>query len=200
MVIRSATFVKSSTQNDQLPPEKLPEHAFVGRSNVGKSSLINYLLSRKSLAKTSSTPGKTQTINHFLINEDWYLVDLPGYGYARTSQKNRKSFADMIDNYLTQRSNLMNIYVLVDSRHKAQKLDLDFMYRLGENGLPFTLVFTKIDKLNSYEWEANRKAYEAVLLETWEELPPMIATSSTRDTGREELLAHIDEINGYFKK
>ncbi|MEM9987483.1 MAG: ribosome biogenesis GTP-binding protein YihA/YsxC [Bacteroidota bacterium] len=198
MKISSATFVKSSTKLSQLPAPTLPEYGFVGRSNVGKSSLINMLLQRKNLARTSSTPGKTQEINHFLINEAWYLVDLPGYGYARTSKKQRDQFAIMINDYLKGRENLMNTFILVDSRHQPQALDLEFMESMGLNGLPFTIVYTKTDKLNRYQLESNLQVYRDALLETWEDMPPMVLTSATKGRGREELLNHIEDINDMF--
>jgi len=198
MNITSAEFVKSSTQLDQLPPPRYPEHAFVGRSNVGKSSLINRLLGRKNLAHTSSTPGKTQVINHYLINEGWYLVDLPGYGYAKTSKQQRDKFAIMINDYLRRRESLMNTYVLVDSRIPPQAIDLSFMEGMGVNGLPFTIVYTKTDKLNPYQLEANLQVYRDALLETWEELPPMLLTSAIKGRGREEVLNHISEVNAFF--
>ena len=198
MLIQSAEFVKSSKYLRELPPMDFPEYAFVGRSNVGKSSLINRLCQRKHLAKTSGTPGKTQLINHFLINDTWYLVDLPGYGYARVSKKVREGFTDMIFDYLEGRENLMNTYVLIDSRHKPQAIDLEFIEFLGLKGLPFTLVFTKIDKLNSHKLAANRVAYEEALKEVWEELPQMVFTSAQTGEGREELLEQIASYNPLF--
>ncbi len=198
MKISSATFIKSSTQLDQLPEPRYPEHAFIGRSNVGKSSLINTLLQRKNLAHTSATPGKTQVINHYLINESWYLVDLPGYGYARTSKKQRDKFSVMINEYLKGRDSLMNTYILVDSRIPPQDSDLEVMESMGLNGLPFTIVYTKTDKLNKYQLDTNLQVYRDVLLETWENMPPMLLTSATKGRGREELLDHIEEINGMF--
>lgn len=198
MKISSAEFVKSSTHLSQLPEPDFPEHAFVGRSNVGKSSLINCLLERKNLAHTSATPGKTQVINHYLVNENWYLVDLPGYGYARASKKQRDQFSVMINDYLKGRDSLMNTYILVDSRLTPQDLDLEFMESMGLNGLPFTIVYTKTDKLNRYQLESNLQTYRDTLLETWESMPPMVLTSATKKRGREELLDHIEEINGVF--
>jgi GTP-binding protein len=195
MHITSATFVKSSTNLEQLPSPNYPEQAFVGRSNVGKSSLINMLLNRKNLAHTSSTPGKTQLINHYLINESWYLVDLPGYGYARTSKKHRDEFSRMIGDYLSAREAVLNTYVLVDSRHEPQSLDIDFMIDMTSNGLPFTLVFTKIDKLPAPKLEANLLHYQSVLSEMYEELPPIILSSATKGTGRDELLARVEAVN-----
>ncbi|MEM8899137.1 MAG: ribosome biogenesis GTP-binding protein YihA/YsxC [Bacteroidota bacterium] len=198
MQITSATFIKSSQVVADMPPPKLPEYGFVGRSNVGKSSLINALTQRKKLAKTSGTPGKTQLINHFLINESWYLADLPGYGYARVSKKQRKVFQNMIQEYLFQRENLMNVFVLVDSRLEPQEGDLEFMEMLGIKRIPFSIIFTKIDKLKKNELETNLGVYENKLFETWEELPPMMFTSSTSKAGREELLDKISEINDLF--
>ncbi|MEL6193249.1 MAG: ribosome biogenesis GTP-binding protein YihA/YsxC [Bacteroidota bacterium] len=198
MQITSATFVKSSQVVADMPPPKLPEYGFVGRSNVGKSSLINALTQRKKLAKTSGTPGKTQLINHFLINESWYLADLPGYGYARVSKTQRKVFQNMIQEYLFKRENLMNVFVLVDSRLAPQEGDLEFMEMLGIKRIPFSIIFTKIDKLKKNELETNLGVYENKLFETWEELPPMMFTSSTSKAGREELLDKISEINDLF--
>lgn len=183
----------------QLPPDNYPEYAFVGRSNVGKSSLINKLCGRKSLAKTSSTPGKTQLINHFIINESWYLVDLPGYGYASVSKKKRATFGDMIFDYLMTRRNMMNVFVLIDSRLKPQANDLEFMEFLGVKGIPFSILFTKIDKLNQKEFSRNLKNYKHTLLETWEELPHMIYTSAVSGRGIKELGSYIEEINPLFK-
>ncbi|MEM6764627.1 MAG: ribosome biogenesis GTP-binding protein YihA/YsxC [Bacteroidota bacterium] len=198
MKITSATFIKSSQGVADMPPATLPEYGFVGRSNVGKSSLINALTQRKKLAKTSGTPGKTQLINHFLINESWYLADLPGYGYARVSKKQRKVFQNMIQEYLFQRENLMNVFVLVDSRLEPQEGDLEFMEMLGIKRIPFSIIFTKIDKLKKDELKAKLEVYENKLFETWEELPPMMFTSSTSKAGREELLDKIAEINHLF--
>jgi len=198
MDIKKAEFVKSSTRMEELPPANLPEYAFVGRSNVGKSSLINRLCNRKNLAKTSGTPGKTQLINHFLINENWYLVDLPGYGYAKVSKTLRQQFSDMIYDYLTLRENLMNIYVLIDIRINPQAIDLEFLEFLGTQELPFTIVFTKIDKLNSTKLEKNIFTYEQTLLYTWDSFPPMIATSAVTGMGTQDLLDQIEEINMLF--
>ncbi len=198
MDIKKAEFIKSSTQMEELLPADLPEYAFVGRSNVGKSSLINRLCNRKNLAKTSGTPGKTQLINHFLINENWYLVDLPGYGYAKVSKTLRQQFSDMIYDYLTLRENLMNTYVLVDIRIKPQAIDLEFLEFLGTQELPFTIVFTKIDKLNSTKLEKNIFTFEQTLLHTWDSFPPMIATSAVTGMGTQDLLDQIEEINLLF--
>lgn len=199
MQITASEFVKSSYKIDQLPPHNYPEYAFVGRSNVGKSSLINKLCGRKSLAKISSTPGKTQLINHFLINESWYLVDLPGYGYASVSKKKRANFGDMIFDYLMTRRNLMCVFVLIDSRHKPQANDLEFLEFLGVKGIPFSILFTKIDKLNQKEFSRNLKNYKHALLETWEELPHMIYTSAVTGRGMNELGDYIEGINPLFK-
>ncbi|MEM6630138.1 MAG: ribosome biogenesis GTP-binding protein YihA/YsxC [Bacteroidota bacterium] len=198
MLVQSAEFVKSSKLLRELPPMDYPEYAFVGRSNVGKSSLINRLCQRKNLAKTSGTPGKTQLINHFLINNTWYLVDLPGYGYAKVSKKIRENFTDMIFDYLVGRENLMNTYVLIDSRHKPQAIDLEFIEFLGVKEIPFTLVFTKIDKLTSHKLAANREVYEKELGDVWEELPQMLFTSAQTGEGREELLEQITSYNPLF--
>lgn len=198
MKIRSARFVKSSEKFDQLPEGNLPEYAFVGRSNVGKSSLINRLCERRALAKTSGTPGKTQLINHFLINEEWYLVDLPGYGYARVSKTERRKFRSMMTEYVLDRVSLMNTFVLVDSRIPPQEIDLAFMEFLGENGIPFTIVFTKTDKVKPKALIKQQEVYEATLYETWEELPPRIYTSSVSGKGVEELLDMIETTNEHF--
>ena len=166
MVIKTAEFVKSSGKWQDCPEPKIPEYAFIGRSNVGKSSLINAMLNRKDLAKTSQTPGKTQLINHFLINENWYLTDLPGYGYAKVSKSQRKDFEKLITNYILNRKNLVNLFVLVDSRHSAQKIDLEFIEWCGENGIPFSIVFTKADKLKGNAATANVEKYKEELLKT----------------------------------
>lgn len=198
MKIRSARFVKSSEKFDQLPEGNLPEYAFVGRSNVGKSSLINRLCERRSLAKTSGTPGKTQLINHFLINEQWYLVDLPGYGYARVSKTERRKFRSMMTEYVLDRVSLMNTFVLVDSRIPPQEIDLAFMEFLGENGIPFTIVFTKTDKVKPKALIKQQEVYEATLYETWEELPPRLYTSSISGKGVDDLLEMIETTNEHF--
>lgn len=199
MKISSAIFVKSSQTNAQLPPPNYPEYAFVGRSNVGKSSLINRLCERRKLAKTSSTPGKTQLINHFLINDAWYLVDLPGYGYAKVSKKQRAQFQVMMTDYLTQRQSLMNTFVLVDSRIPPQEIDLSFMQFMGESGLPFTILFTKTDKVKPKALAEQQATYEAALYQTWEELPPRIYTSAQTGKGMEEVLELIADINETFE-
>jgi len=195
MEIHSAKFVKSSAQFDQLPEPNYPEYGFVGRSNVGKSSLINALVERKSLAKTSSTPGKTQLINHFLINDEWYLADLPGYGYAKVSKTLRTGFGKMITDYVHDRKNLLNLFVLVDSRLKPQKIDLEFIEFLGVKEIPFGIVFTKTDKLTQKAAYANQKAFREALLQKWEQLPAMWFTSAVKGRGRKELLAFIEEVN-----
>jgi len=197
--IRSAVFVKSSPDNKNLPPEKYPEYAFIGRSNVGKSSLINMLTLKENLAKTSGTPGKTQLINHFLINDEWYLVDLPGYGYARVGKDQKQKFEKMIDDYLTERGTLMNTFLLIDVRHEPLANDLDFIQYLGESALPFSLVFTKADKLGPVRLLENVERYKGVLLQSWEELPPIFVTSSEKKLGRSELLNYINTINQSLK-
>lgn len=198
MIIRTASFVTSSAKISQLPAPDYPEYAFIGRSNVGKSSLINMLVSRKGLAKTSGNPGKTQTINHFIINESWYLVDLPGYGYARVSQKMREQWNRLFTSYITLRGNLIVLFVLVDARHEPMASDLAFMERLALNGIPFARVFTKTDKLSAAEAAKNRAAHDRVMLRSWESLPPTFITSAANGTGREEVLAYIDETMIFF--
>lgn len=195
MIIKSAEFLCSNTRTDKLPPPNLPEYAFIGRSNVGKSSLINALTNKKNLAKTSQTPGKTQLINHFLVNETWYLVDLPGYGYAKTSRTNRAEWEKFIRRYLRVRENLQCIFVLVDSRHEPQKLDLDFCTWLGENGIPFLLVFTKADKQSNLKSTQNIGKFKKALLKWFEEIPPVFLTSSETQEGCEALLNEIHHIN-----
>lgn len=196
--IKSAIFVKSSESLTHLPKPDKPEYAFIGRSNVGKSSLINAICQRKNLAKTSSTPGKTRLINHFSINEMWYLVDLPGYGYARVSQKMREKFSDFVQEYLLKRESLINTFVLVDSRLKPQKLDLEFMKWMSVHNLPFTLIFTKSDKISKNELAANLANFRAEMLVHWETMPPYIITSSVDGRGREEILSQIEQYNTYF--
>lgn len=195
MNIKSATFVKSSAVVEQCPQSNLPEYAFIGRSNVGKSSLINMLVNNSKLAMTSSKPGKTLLINHFLVNEAWHLVDLPGYGFASVPKEVRAKLEPMIKGYILRREQLTNLFLLIDCRHEAQKVDLEFMTFLGENGIPFSIVFTKADKLGPVRLKENIEAYKQVLLEQWEELPPIFATSSERKAGRDELLDYIEQIN-----
>lgn len=199
MKIQSAEFVISNTEVYKCPSDGLPEYAFIGRSNVGKSSLINMLTGNKKLAKTSGKPGKTQLINHFIINSDWYLVDLPGYGYAKTSKSNRVKWEKFIAEYLTTRETLTNIFVLLDSRLEPQKIDLEFMNWCGEKGLPFSMVFTKIDKLSSSALQKNLARYKKEMLKYWEELPPVFTTSSVSSFGQERILNYIDQINESFK-
>ena len=195
MVIKSAEFVISNSRVEKCPTTGLPEYAFIGRSNVGKSSLINMLTARKGLAMTSQKPGKTQLINHFIINDAWYLVDLPGYGYARLGKDSRDSLIRMIEDYVLERKELVLLFVLLDCRHEPQKIDLEFIQWLGEEGVPFALVFTKADKLSKGRLAANVEAYKAKLREEWEELPPIFVTSSEERMGRDELLGYIEEIN-----
>lgn len=195
MVIKSAEFVISNSRVEKCPTTGLPEYAFIGRSNVGKSSLINMLTARKGLAMTSQKPGKTQLINHFIINDAWYLVDLPGYGYARLGRDSRDSLRRMIEDYVLERKELVLLFVLLDCRHEPQKIDLEFIQWLGEEGVPFALVFTKADKLSKGRLAANVEAYKAKLREEWEELPPIFVTSSEERMGRDELLGYIEEIN-----
>ena len=195
MNIKSATFEISNTDVRKCPPGNKPEYAFIGRSNVGKSSLINMLTNKNGLAKTSSTPGKTLLINHFLINDAWYIVDLPGYGYAQRGKESREKLKHIIQSYILGRAQMTNLFVLVDSRHKPQKIDLEFMQWLGENEVPFSIVFTKMDKLGKEAGQRNVEAYKAQLMEQWEELPPLFITSSEDRRGRDELLNYIEEIN-----
>ena len=195
MNIKSATYIGSKPSVEQCPADKKAEYAFIGRSNVGKSSLINALTLRKNLALTSSTPGKTMCINHFLINDEWYLVDLPGYGYAQRSKKAVDKFQKMISDYVLKREQLICLFVLIDIRHEAQKVDLAFLNFLGSNGVPFAIVFTKAYKLATTKVKTTAAKYMEVLKEEWEELPPYFITSSASKLGREELLAYIDDIN-----
>ncbi len=199
MLIKTAEFVCSNTRTDKLPPPVMPEYAFIGRSNVGKSSLINMLTGKKGLAKTSQTPGKTQLINHFIINEQWYLVDLPGYGYARTSRSNRTEWERFIRYYLKNRESLQCVMVLIDSRLEPQKVDLDFCCWLGENGIPFVLVFTKADKQSKVKSDSNIAKFRKGLLAWFEEVPQHFLTSAEVQTGKEEVLGFIAEINKNFK-
>ena len=196
MQIRSATFVISNSDVAKCPNSHLPEYAFIGRSNVGKSSLINALCNKKNLAKTSSRPGKTQLINHFLINQNWHLVDLPGFGYARVSKTQKKVFQKFITNYFKERKQLVNAFLLIDIRHEPQPIDMKFMEWLGENFIPFSIIFTKADKLKPIARDRNIKAYTEKMLETqWEELPPIFVTSSLHKTGSEEILNYIHSLN-----
>lgn len=195
MEIKKAEFLISSPTIDKCPKDNRIEYAFIGRSNVGKSSLINMLCNHKGLSKTSSTPGKTLLINHFLINDEWYLVDLPGYGFAKRSKKVQADIVKMINTYILQREQLVNLFVLIDVRHEQQKIDRAFIDWLGENEIPFTIVFTKADKLGTVKAKANAAQWMEQLKDAWEELPPYFITSSEKRTGREELLAYIDEIN-----
>ncbi|MBO7067462.1 MAG: YihA family ribosome biogenesis GTP-binding protein [Bacteroidaceae bacterium] len=195
MQIKSADFFVSSARIDQCPDSSLPEYAFIGRSNVGKSSLINMLTGKSKLAKTSSTPGKTILINHFIINGEWYLVDLPGYGYAKRSKKDAEKFEHMITTYILDREQMTNLFLLIDVRHEPQLIDMEFMEWLGENGVPFSIVFTKSDKVSKAKLKGNVSHYLAELEKQWEELPPYFITSSETKTGREEILNYIDEIN-----
>ena len=194
-MIHTAQYIISSPDVNDCPHSQMPEYAFIGRSNVGKSSLINMLCHNPKLAKTSQKPGKTLLINHFLINEKWHLVDLPGYGYAQTGQKQRDALRQMIERYCLLREQLVNLFVLIDSRHKPQKIDLEFMEWLGENGIPFSIVFTKADKLSKLRLNENVEAYKNTLLESWEELPPIFITSSEKKIGGEQLTEYIEQIN-----
>jgi len=194
--IKSAEFIISNTDVAKCPKESIPEYAFTGRSNVGKSSLINMLVDRKSLAKTSGKPGKTQLINHFKINDNWFLVDLPGYGYAQISKTKRKTFQKFITDYFFNRKQLVCTFLLVDIRHEPQKIDLEFMRFLGENGIPFCIVFTKSDKLNSSKINKYLQVYQQKVLESgWESMPQSFVTSATAKNGRDELLTFIEEVN-----
>ncbi|MGN7720358.1 ribosome biogenesis GTP-binding protein YihA/YsxC [Chitinophaga sp. 22620] len=200
MVIKSAEYLISNVDWQKCPPPDMPEYAFIGRSNVGKSSLINMLTNHSSLAKTSGTPGKTQLINHFLINKSWYIVDLPGYGFAKVSQSQRRSWEQMIENYLRKRTNLVNVFVLIDSRLPPQKIDIEFVNQLGEWQVPFQLVFTKADKSTQLETSRNVKAFLNKLRETWQFLPANYVTSTVKKSGRDKILEFIDEMNGRFQR
>ena len=195
MNIKSAEFIISNTDVRKCPEGTRPEYAFIGRSNVGKSSLINMLTGRKGLAKKKKKPGKTLLINHFLINDEWFLVDLPGYGFAQRGKEQREQLRTLIENYTFYREQLTCLFVLVDCRHEPQKIDLEFMEWLGENGIPFAIIFTKIDKISRGRLNEHVKIYKERLLETWEELPPIFYSSSETKEGREEILGYIDEIN-----
>ena len=195
MIIKDAQFVISNTDYRKCPQDQKPEFAFFGRSNVGKSSLINMLTNRKGLAMTSAKPGKTQLINHFIINDEWYLVDLPGYGYAQRGKDGRERIKTIIEDYILEREALTNLFLLLDSRHEPQKIDLEFIEWLGENAIPFAIVFTKIDKLSKSRLNENMTVYLNKLHETWEELPPIFHTSSEAKIGGEEILDYIEQIN-----
>jgi len=198
MKINQSEFITSSTKIDQCPKPDKPEYAFIGRSNVGKSSLINMLTGRKKLVKVSGSPGKTITINHFLINENWYLVDLPGFGYAKRSKSERAKWEKMIRNYILKRTNLLNVFLLVDARHEPQKLDIDFIEWLGISQIPFVIVFTKEDKLKKMQLEKNLQAYKKHLSESWEELPGLFVASSVTAKGKDEILQFISDTNQLF--
>ena len=201
MKIKLAEFIISNTDVAKCPKENLLEYAFIGRSNVGKSSLINMLVDNKNLAKTSGRPGKTQLINHFKINNEWFLVDLPGYGYAQVSKTKRKSFQKFILDYFFKRKQLVCTFLLVDVRHEPQKIDLEFMRFLGENEIPFCIVFTKSDKLNSVKINKNLQIYKKKMLETgWESMPQYFVTSATEKSGRDELLNYIEDVNGDIRQ
>ena len=198
-VIKSARFVISNSDVKKCPTDGRPEYAFIGRSNVGKSSLINMLTRHNKLAMTSAMPGKTLLINHFIVNDEWYLVDLPGYGYAKRSKSQNEQLEHIISSYVLDREQMTNLFVLIDSRHAPQKIDLEFFEWLGENGVPFAIVFTKADKLTKTALAANVEAYKKTLLGQWEELPPVFVTSSESAMGRDELLLYIDDINSSLK-
>jgi GTP-binding protein len=201
MKIESATFVISNTDVKKCPSGTKPEYAFIGRSNVGKSSLINMLTGKNGLAMTSATPGKTMLINHFLINNNWYIVDLPGYGYAKRGQKGKEQIKRIIESYILQREQMTCLFVLIDSRHEPQNVDLEFIEWLGENGVPFAIVFTKADKLKSErQAKDNVQRYFHELKKQWEELPPHFITSSEKRMGRDELLGYIEQINNELYK
>ncbi len=200
MEIKKAEFVISVPMESMCPKDNKPEYAFIGRSNVGKSSLINMLTNNKNLAKTSSTPGKTLLINHFIINDEWYLVDLPGYGYAKRSKKEVQKLEQMINGFILQRQQLVNVFLLIDVRLEAQKIDLDFIQWLGTSSIPFAIIFTKSDKLSATKVKNNVEAYKAVLRETWEELPPIFVTSAEKKLGRSEVLDYIEQINKQLTK
>ena len=193
--ITKAEFVISNTVIDLCPKDGKPEYAFIGRSNVGKSSLINMITDRNKLAKTSGRPGKTQLINHFVINDDWYIVDLPGYGYAKASKTSRAQWEKFISEYLTKREELLNVFVLIDSRLEPQKIDMEFMNWCGEKQIPFSMVFTKVDKLSSTALQKNMAKYKKEMLKTWAELPPVFSSSATSKFGKEQILNYIEKIN-----
>jgi GTP-binding protein len=203
MEIKTADFVMSNTKVDACPAPDIPEYAFIGRSNVGKSSLINMILKRKGLAKTSGKPGKTQTINHFIINKNhgpWYIADLPGYGFAKSSKKLKAEWNSFTVDYILKRPNLLYLFVLIDCRHEPQKIDLEFMEYLGTRGVPFIMIFTKVDKLSSSQLGKNLKHYRTEFLKTWEELPPFVPTSAETGFGREDVLRIIGDTNPLFEQ
>lgn len=200
MIIKTVEFVKSSEKWQNCPEPTLAEYAFIGRSNVGKSSLINAMMNRKDLAKTSQTPGKTQLINHFIVNDEWFLTDLPGYGYAKVSKVQRKDFEKLITNYILNRKNLVNLFVLVDIRHSPQKIDLEFMEWCGESGVPFSIVFTKADKLKPGAVKANVEKYHEEMLKFWDELPQSFITSAEKKEGGDEILSLIQTTNEFLVK
>lgn len=199
MQVKTAQYVISSPEYKLCPKPDKPEYAFIGRSNVGKSSLINMLCTNDKLAKTSGSPGKTQLINHFIVNNEWYLVDLPGYGFAKVSQSQRKKWEKMIEDYLRKRENLVNVFILIDSRHSPQKIDLDFINQLGEWQIPFAIVFTKSDKENQRTVAANVKAFLEAMKKTWAALPPHFVTSAVKHTGKDKILKFIGECNANVK-
>lgn len=196
----SVSYVKSSEYPSQCPSDGLPEYAFIGRSNVGKSSLINMLAGNDKLSKVSGTPGKTRLINHFLVNKRWYMVDLPGYGFAKTSKSDRRQLSSVITRYIGERESLTLLFVLLDVRHEPQRIDLAFIRQLGDHGVPFALVFTKSDKASSRDQHSNVERFRRTLLETWEELPPIFITSSEKKTGGEEILRYIEHVNSSLQK
>jgi len=200
MKIKTAEFVISNSDYRICPAPKMPEYAFIGRSNIGKSSLINALVNHRNLAKTSGKPGKTQLINHFLINKEWYLVDLPGFGYAKIPKSLRAQFHDMISNYLTNRTNLMCLFVLVDSRHKPQAIDQEFMQWLAEKGIPFVIIFTKADKLGKVALNKQIQAYKSEMQKEWEKLPETFVTSAEKKMGTQEIADYIEKLNPHFKE
>lgn len=200
MIIKTVEFVKSSEKWQNCPEPTLAEYAFIGRSNVGKSSLINAMMNRKDLAKTSQTPGKTQLINHFIVNDEWFLTDLPGYGYAKVSKVQRKDFEKLITNYILNRKNLVNLFVLVDIRHSPQKIDLEFMEWCGESSVPFSIVFTKADKLKPGAVKANVEKYHEEMLKFWDELPQSFITSAEKKEGGDEILSLIQTTNEFLVK
>ena len=200
MEIKKAAYTLSAPQVSLCPKDNKPEYAFIGRSNVGKSSLINMLCNHKGLAKTSATPGKTLLINHFIINNEWYIVDLPGYGFAKRSKNERKKLENMIRGYILQREQLVNVFVLIDIRHEQQAIDREFITWLGESGIPFSIVFTKADKLTPNKCRQAMEAYKKKLSETWDEMPPMFLTSAEKKDGRDDVLNYIEQINSELSK